>query len=598
MSSESMETVVWPDHNMNETGIALFHNYTIGNSSDTTTAMQPPPNFCNLKPTLEQWEVDLSFYLNGVITLFTIVLGLVGNTLTVIVLTNKTMRTSTNCFLMALAIWDSIVLLVTFFLISLGEFTDEYKYTVFPYIVAFIYPLGLVAQMITIWLTVSFTVERYIAVCHPLKAAGMCTINRARMVIVGVCFVSLLYNIPRWLEYQVLAFTHPPTNDSCMIIMPTEFNKDPMYNKIYFGWSYFLVMCVIPLVSLAVLNTFLILAVRRSKAQRKDMNVRQSRENNVTIMLISVVLLFMLFQVPALIYNMAYAIDINAVHSSFGWKILSTIRNFLVNLNSAVNFILYCALGQKFRRTFVRIFCPKMRKNLDNFNSFSNTFKMDKMKKANGANKYVKMANKNNHTTSTTGDSGVVTKSAAISRYSPPVSNDSNFTDNSVAPGSVKNDKVEKPTNGNLDNNVESSSSDALDSNVLDSNVQTGHNADGGRVCNENDAEEKQTLSNVGTGDNVSNGKKVEKDTNDNVENPQPEVSKDDKEPIDETNKAPNDKPETNGKHPSSDNHLPKEEFIPNENFIENENYIDIAKSDLDAPLLLLLESCRESDIL
>ncbi|XP_046545289.1 FMRFamide receptor-like [Haliotis rubra] len=590
MSSESMETVVWPDQTMNETGTVLFPNYTSVNNSGINTTVQPLINFCKFKPPLEQWEVDLSFYLNGVITLLIIVLGLVGNMLTVIVLTNKTMRTSTNCFLMALAIWDSIVLLVTFFLISLGEFTEEYKYTVFPYIVAFIYPLGLVAQMITIWLTVSFTVERYIAVCHPLKAAGMCTINRARMVIIGVCFVSLLYNIPRWLEYQVLAFTHPPTNDSCMIIMPTEFNKDPLYNKIYFGWSYFLVMCVIPLVSLAVLNTFLILAVRRSKAQRKDMNVRQSRENNVTIMLISVVLLFMLFQVPALIYNMAYAIDINAVHSSFGWKILSIIRNFLVNLNSAVNFILYCALGQKFRRTFVRIFCPKLRKNLDNFNSFSNTFKMDKMKKENGANKYVKMANKNNHTTSTTGDSGVVTKSAAISRYSPPVS-DSNFSDNSVAPVSVRNDRVDKPTKGKLDNNVESSSSDALVN-----NVETGHSADEAKDA-EHDAEEKQNRSNR-NGDNVSNGKKVEKDTNDNVENAKPEVPKDDSEATDDSNKALNDKPETNNRHPLFDNHLPKEELVPNENYIENENYIDNAKSDLDAPLLLLLESCRESDIL
>ncbi|XP_067665783.1 FMRFamide receptor-like [Haliotis asinina] len=591
MSSESMETVVWPDQTMNETGIAMFPNYTAVNNTGMNTTMKPLINFCKFKPPLEQWEVDLSFYLNGVITLLIIALGLVGNMLTVIVLTNKTMRTSTNCFLMALAIWDSIVLLVTFFLISLGEFTEEYKYTVFPYIVAFIYPLGLVAQMITIWLTVSFTVERYIAVCHPLKAAGMCTINRARMVIIGVCFVSFLYNIPRWFEYKVLAFTHPPTNDSCMIIRPTEFNKDPLYNKIYFGWSYFLVMCVIPLVSLAVLNTFLILAVRRSKAQRKDMNVRQSRENNVTIMLISVVLLFMLFQVPALIYNMAYAIDINAVQSSFGWKILSTIRNFLVNLNSAVNFILYCALGQKFRRTFVRIFCPKLRKNLDNFNSFSNTFKMDKMKKENGANKYVKMANKNNHTTSTTGDSGVVTKSAAISRYSPPVS-DSNFSDNSVAPVSVRNDRVDKPTKGKLDKKVESSSTDALDS-----NVQTDHGTDETKDT-EHDAQEKQTGSNAGTGGNVSSGKKLEKDTNDNVENAKQEVPKHDNAPTDDSNKAPNDKPETKIRHPLFDNHLPKEELVPNENYIENENYIDNAKSDLDAPLLLLLESCRESDIL
>jgi len=32
-------------------------------------------------------------------------------------------------------------------------------------------------------------------------------------------------------------------------------------------------------------------------------------------------------------------------------------RNLLVNVNSAVNFILYCAVGQKFRRVFLQTLC-------------------------------------------------------------------------------------------------------------------------------------------------------------------------------------------------------------------------------------------------
>ena len=36
-------------------------------------------------------------------------------------------------------------------------------------------------------------------------------------------------------------------------------------------------------------------------------------------------------------------------------------RNLLVNVNSAVNFILYCAVGQKFRRVFLQTFCQLTR---------------------------------------------------------------------------------------------------------------------------------------------------------------------------------------------------------------------------------------------
>jgi len=67
--------------------------------------------------------------------------------------------------------------------------------------------------------------------------------------------------------------------------------------------------------------------------------------------------------VPALAYNVAYAVNSLYVQSAPGYVILSHIRNLLVNVNSAVNFILYCAVGQKFRRVFLQTFCPFCRQD-------------------------------------------------------------------------------------------------------------------------------------------------------------------------------------------------------------------------------------------
>ncbi len=47
--------------------------------------------------------------------------------------------------------------------------------SVFPYTTPYVYPIGLIAQTASVYLTVLVTVERYIAVCHPLKAKLMCT---------------------------------------------------------------------------------------------------------------------------------------------------------------------------------------------------------------------------------------------------------------------------------------------------------------------------------------------------------------------------------------------------------------------------------------
>ncbi|XP_061174225.1 FMRFamide receptor-like [Saccostrea echinata] len=295
----------------------------------------------------------------GYLAIVIVVLGMIGNSLSIVVLTRKAMHTSTNCYLLALAIWDTVVIICTLLLMSIPSLSSEFRDHVMPYVVVLVYPLALTAQMSTLWLTVSFTVERYIAVCHPLRAARMCTVARARVVIVIVSVVSVLFNMSRWFEYR-LKFHDPgqfSNNRSAISYEQTDLVNNDDYKQVYFFWLYLLVMFIVPLISLSVLNTFLILAVRQSQIQRKDMNVRQSRENNVTIMLVSIIIVFIICQIPALIYNLAWAIDMHTVKMACGWNVLSTFRNFMVTLNSCVNFILYCALGQRFRHTFIRSFC-------------------------------------------------------------------------------------------------------------------------------------------------------------------------------------------------------------------------------------------------
>ena len=366
-------------------GIEDQRNVTLSSPYGVTPASQdvgsnltnPPPPLCNSS---SYEPSDLNFYLNGVSTAVVIMLGVLGNALAMIVLTRRTMRSSTNVFLTALAGWDTLVLLVVMLLICLIELSGPFRQHAFPYIVAYLYPLALAAQTATVWLTVSFTVERYIAVCHPLKAASMCSIPRARMVVLSISVIAVLYNVPRWLEYSIITRTDS-LNQTCISFGQTSLAKDSIYHKIYFGWLYFLIMCFIPLCSLTILNFFLIRAVRKSRLERKNMNVRESRENNVTIMLVSVVIVFIICQVPALIYNMAYSIDMPKVLNSYSWNVFSAFRNFLVTLNSAVNFILYCALGQKFRRTFVRTLCPCLVERMPKrFQSFSFNYKDTKLR--------------------------------------------------------------------------------------------------------------------------------------------------------------------------------------------------------------------------
>lgn len=116
-----------------------------------------------------------------------------------------------------------------------------------------------------------------------------------------------------------------------------------------------------------------------------------AQENKVTITLIAVVILFLVCQTPSAI-QLLWTIDYDKgdhkspnlilgksielfvrfylINSYFPFfhsarAAINNFFNLLVNLNAASNFILYCALSDKYRKTVKAIFCgmKPMRKN-------------------------------------------------------------------------------------------------------------------------------------------------------------------------------------------------------------------------------------------
>jgi len=105
-----------------------------------------------------------------------------------------------NSYLSALAVCDSVVLTCSALLIGIPalplHLVSQYvQGGPFAYVLAYVYPLALVAQTATVWLTVSFAVERYIGVQYPLRAVSVCTVQRARSVSKHPAFIPLFLMI-------------------------------------------------------------------------------------------------------------------------------------------------------------------------------------------------------------------------------------------------------------------------------------------------------------------------------------------------------------------------------------------------------------------
>lgn len=172
--------------------------------------------------------------------------GIVGNVMVIlVVLTTKHMRTPTNCYLVSLAAADLMVLTAA----GLPNITDAlHGQWVFGYAgclgITYFQYLGINASSCSI---TAFTVERYIAICHPIKAQFLCTLSRAKKIIMLVWALTSVYCV-MWL---FLSDTKKLVYDNVVLLSCAYKVSRTHYLPIYF--TDFAVFYVLPLMLATVL---------------------------------------------------------------------------------------------------------------------------------------------------------------------------------------------------------------------------------------------------------------------------------------------------------------------------------------------------------
>ncbi len=217
----------------------------------------------------------------------------------------------------------------------------------------FLYPLGMIAQTGSVYLTLVVTIERYVAVCQPLRARYLCTYGRARLYVAVVGLFATLYNIPRFFEIDTVEIFDNRYNETELFFGPTDLRNDPTYVNVYISTLYLVFMYIVPFTSLAAFNLLIYREVKRANKERARLTRLQQKEIGLATMLMVVVFVFFVCNLLALVSNVLEVIGIN-----LAW--LNNVSNLLVTFNSSVNFIIYCIFGEKFKRIFFRLFCPSL----------------------------------------------------------------------------------------------------------------------------------------------------------------------------------------------------------------------------------------------
>lgn len=128
-------------------------------------------------------DIRYALPLYGYIMPFLVVITIIANTLIVLVLSKKHMRTPTNLVLMAMALSDMFTLLFPApWLLYLYTFGNHHR-PLRPLSACYAYNfmnevIPALFHTASIWLTLALAIQRYIYVCHPPLARTWCTMER------------------------------------------------------------------------------------------------------------------------------------------------------------------------------------------------------------------------------------------------------------------------------------------------------------------------------------------------------------------------------------------------------------------------------------
>ncbi|XP_047204575.1 neuromedin-U receptor 2 [Girardinichthys multiradiatus] len=348
--------------------VPLFNTSVPLNASENNTVEQFPE--INLFEILGPKRSPFFFPVTTVYLLIFLT-GLCGNLLTCAVIAkHKKMRNPTNFYLVSLSVSDLLMLMFGMPL----EIYDLWENYPFPfgeggcYFKTFLFETVCFASILNV---TTLSVERYIAVVHPLKTQYLSTNQHAKRVITIVWVVSMICAIPNTSLHGIFYLPERMEESAiCAVIKPL--------------WIYNLVMQIttvcfyfIPMMIISML--YLVMGVhlgreRRhagknlwkncSSSTRRRITGENGRRRQVIKMLSIVVAVFGVCWAPFHIERLLWSSVsqwTDVMHNVYQY--IHILSGIFFYLSSAVNPIIYSLLSTRFRECFRELVCSHAESN-------------------------------------------------------------------------------------------------------------------------------------------------------------------------------------------------------------------------------------------
>ena len=196
--SHRLTTTSGANMGTNDTFSSLFYPGGLDEfSEDGVGPLMEGPSFNGTSNRKEIAQLMHVRYIVIVLYLLTFLFGLLGNSLTILVIIkNNKMKTVASCFILNLAVADDLFMLtLPFFAHSTFTRTWVFGSVVCSLMTAF-YGINLYASIFTM---VLMSIDRYLAIVHPLRSIRYRTIKNALIVCVCIWMACIVIMTPYWL---------------------------------------------------------------------------------------------------------------------------------------------------------------------------------------------------------------------------------------------------------------------------------------------------------------------------------------------------------------------------------------------------------------
>ncbi|PNF26894.1 Allatostatin-A receptor [Cryptotermes secundus] len=275
------------------------------------------------------------------------------NTVVLVVAANQQMRSTTNLLIINLAMADLL------FIVFCVPFTaTDYVLPFWPFgdvwckIVQYLIVVTAYASVYTL---VLMSLDRFLAVVHPITSMSIRTERNAFIAIAVTWIVILLVTLPVYVSHGEVTYTYSSAeHTACVFLEQDPVNRPDGYNKPVFQILFFATSYVTPLALICGLYLCMLLRLWRGVAPGGHVSAESRRgKKRVTRMVVVVVAIFAICWFPIQIILVLKSVDrYEITNASVMIQIVSQVMAYM---NSCVNPILYAFLSDHFRKAFRKV---------------------------------------------------------------------------------------------------------------------------------------------------------------------------------------------------------------------------------------------------